>query len=607
MSATGSRIRRLDERIVNRIAAGEVVERPASVVKELVENAIDAGARTVEVTIRAGGKSEILVTDDGHGLARDDLVLALERHATSKLSDEQLVEISTLGFRGEALPSIAAVSRMTLTSRRPQDDTAWRLIVTGGNALRPEPSAGITGTRVEIRDLFFNTPARLKFMRSDRREQEIIAETLKRLALAHPEIGFVLRSEGRDVAYHHHPELDPSAARKIRIVSVMGRDFEENALDVLGERDGVRLEGLIGLPTHSRRDSRLQFLFVNGRPVQDMLLRGALRAAYSDLLFHDRQPLAALYLTLPAHAVDVNVHPAKSEVRFRDAAQVRGLIVGALKRALAEHGHRSARTSSFADLGSSLAPMGGLSRGHTGPMRGGLATGLAEAAVRFAAPGPQSANGNLAIGAPMVRLAAQANCAELAGHPLGAAVAQLHQTYILAQTADAIILVDQHAAHERIVYERMKAELQAGGVRRQLLLLPEVVELEAEDRVHILERADELSDLGLGLESFGADAVLVRETPAILGQTEIKRLVHDLASDFACLEISLSLKERLEQVVATMACHGSVRAGRSLSIAEMNALLRQIETTPFAGQCNHGRPTYIEVRKHDLDQLFARR
>ncbi|MEO1019511.1 MAG: DNA mismatch repair endonuclease MutL, partial [Pseudomonadota bacterium] len=353
MSARAARIRKLNDSIVNRIAAGEVVERPASVVKELVENAIDAGARTIDVVIRDGGKSQIVVTDDGHGMEPDDLALALQRHATSKLADEHLVEIRTLGFRGEALPSIAAVSRMMLTSRPPNADSAWRLTVVGGAVTGPEPAPGLIGTRVEIGDLFFNTPARLKFMRSDRREQEIIAETLKRLALAHPEVEFTLRPEGRELVFRTQPTLDPAAARKARIVSVMGREFEDNAIEVIGEREGATLEGWIGLPTLNRSDSRLQFLFVNGRPVQDPLLRGSLRAAYSDLLFHDRQPLAALYLTLPAAAVDVNVHPAKTEVRFRDAALVRGLVVGGLKRALAEHGHRSARTTSFAALGQS--------------------------------------------------------------------------------------------------------------------------------------------------------------------------------------------------------------------------------------------------------------
>jgi DNA mismatch repair protein MutL len=600
-------IRRLPESVANRIAAGEVVERPASVVKELVENAVDAGAGRVEVALEAGGRALVLVADDGCGMAPGELPLALERHATSKLADERLVRISTLGFRGEALPSIAAVSRLRLVSRTAAMAEAWALAVTGGEAAgAPEPAAGPVGTRVEVRDLFYRVPARLKFLRSERGEAEAAEEAVRRLALARPELAFSFQLDGR-AAWRAEPagELFHDALLH-RLAAVMGREFVANAVEVDAEREEMRLRGFVGLPTFSRRDARAQHLFVNRRPVQDRLLKQALRAAYSDLLFHDRQPVAALFLELPPEAVDVNVHPAKAEVRFRDPGLVRGLVVGALKRALAEHGHRSAAVSGAA-LGAfrpaATPPPGGAGRA--------AASGLAEGAATGWGPGPPQAA--LAVGGPAARAEEQAAAGDEppgGRFPLGAARAQLHRTYILAETEDSVVLVDQHAAHERIVYERLKAELREGGgvVRRQALLLPEVVELEPAERRRLLARAGELARLGLVVEPFGAGAVLVRELPALLGHAAPGALVRDLAADLAEQEGDApGLAEALEAVLAGVACHGSVRAGRRLGIEEMNALLRQMEATPYSGQCNHGRPTYIELKREDMERLFGRR
>ena len=585
-------IRRLPEGLVNRIAAGEVVERPASVVKELVENALDAGAARVAIAVEGGGRGLIAVTDDGCGMSADDLLLAVERHATSKLDDDALIRITSYGFRGEALPSIGAVARLRLLSRTAGADSAWALEVEGGEVGTARPAAGPRGTRVEVRDLFYRTPARLKFLRAERSETEAIAETVRRLALAAPAAAFALEVDGRQ-AWRADPVLaDPVEARRQRASAVMGREFRDASLVVEAQREAIRLDALIALPTASRNDARHQYLFVNGRPVQDRLLRGALRAAYSDLLFHDRQPLAAIWLELPPEQVDVNVHPAKAEVRFREPALVRGLIVGALKRALAEHGQRTSPTLGRAALG--LA--GGMSRAPVRPL-----LGLAEAAAAF------QGSGSLDLGAPLAQPMPEAPT-EPSPHPLGAALAQLHDSYILAQSADGLVLVDQHAAHERIVYERLKQELRDGGVRRQALLLPEIVELEAAETHALLQRAAELAELGLVVEGFGEGAVIVRETPAILGASAAKGLVRDLAADLVGeIDEALALREALERVAATMACHGSVRAGRRLAHAEMDALLRQMEATPGSGQCNHGRPTHIQLSRSDLERLFQRR
>jgi DNA mismatch repair protein MutL len=586
-------IRRLPESVANRIAAGEVVERPASVVKELVENAIDAGATRIEVALAAGGLALIQVVDDGSGMVAEELPLALERHATSKLADERLTLITTLGFRGEALPSIASVSRLRLTSRTATMGEAWALTVDGGDLGAPAPAPGGVGTRVEVRDLFYRVPARLKFLRSERSEAEAAEEVVRRLALARPDLAFLLAVDGRP-AFRAEPSGELFADALLhRLGTVLGREFVANAIQLDALRESIRLQGYIGLPTFSRRDGRQQHLFVNRRPVQDRLLKQALRAAYSDLLFHDRQPVAALFLELPPELVDVNVHPAKAEVRFREAGLVRGLVSGALKRALAEHGHRSASAGPAAlgafRPGSSLAPDGRPGLAEPGA---GWQPGLLQAA--------------LAVGAPNARGAEEPQ-PTAATYPLGAARAQLHRSWILAETEASLILVDQHAAHERIVYERLKAELRQGHVRRQVLLLPEVVELAPAERRRLLARAPELARLGLVVEPFGAGAVLVRELPALLGEVAAAALVRDLAADLGDGDDAPGLEAALEAVLAGVACHGSVRAGRRLSLEEMNALLRQMEATPFSGQCNHGRPTYIELQRADVERLFGRR
>ena len=593
-------IRRLPETVIDRIAAGEVVERPASAVKELVENAIDAGAARIDVVLADGGRALIAIDDDGRGMTADELPLALERHATSKLPGDDLLAIASLGFRGEALPAIGAVSRLTLTSRTAGAETAWRIDVEAGARGTPRPAAQPRGTRVEVRDLFFATPARLKFLKAPRTEIGHAVDAVRRLAMAHPAIAFSLTDGRRRLLALEAAAGELFAARLGRLAAVMGRDFADNAVPIEAERDGVWLSGYAGLPTLNRRNASAQFLFVGGRPVRDRLLLGAVRGAYRDLLPADRQPMVALFLDLPPGAVDVNVHPAKTEVRFRDAGVVRGLVVGALKHALAEAGHRATTTTATAALGAArgappLAAFGGAPLGR-GPLR--HAPGLAEAARAFGAP--------LVDAAPA---AAPPDEAEETpeSYPLGVARGQVHATYIIAQTADGIVLVDQHAAHERLVFERLKTALDDSGVARQGLLIPEVVELDAAAAARLVGRADELAELGLTVEAFGTGAVVVREVPALLGATDVAGLVRDLADDLAAFDEAAALKERLAEVAASMACHGSVRAGRRLNTAEMNALLREMETTPHAGQCSHGRPTYVEIKLADIEKLFGRR
>ncbi len=598
-------IRRLPETLVNRIAAGEVVERPASALKELIENAIDAGAGRIEAAMRDGGRSLIAVSDDGSGMSADELCLAIERHATSKLPDDDLVDIRTLGFRGEALPSIAAVSRLSIQSRVRGAESGWVISIDGGAASRPVPAAQSPGTRVEVRDLFFATPARLKFLKNERTEFGHALDTVKRLALAHPEIGFTLL-DGERTAFRVAPENgDLFAARLGRLGLVLGRDFADNAVPIEAEREGIRLSGFAGLPTFNRGNAQAQYLAVNGRPVRDKLFVGAVRGAYADVLAHDRHPAVALFLEVPAEAVDVNVHPAKAEVRFRDAGLVRGLIVGAIKHALAAAGHRASTTVSNAALGAFRPYSGGSAGQRYAAPSAARGPGLYEPAAGWQAPLPES--GVATLSQPSGRAEASEHGDGAEAFPLGAARGQVHGTYIIAQTDDGIVIVDQHAAHERLVYERMKAALAERAVPSQLLLLPEVVELDENDAARLAERQAELAELGLVLEPFGAGAVVVRETPALLGECNVKGLVRDLADDLAELDQALSLKDRLEGVCSTMACHGSVRAGRSLTAAEMNALLRQMEATPFSGQCNHGRPTYVELKLGDIERLFGRR
>ncbi|TXL72854.1 DNA mismatch repair endonuclease MutL [Vineibacter terrae] len=613
-------IRRLSPTLVNRIAAGEVVERPSSAVKELVENAIDAGATRVAVSLVEGGRSLITVTDDGVGMAPDALELAVDRHCTSKLGDDDdLLDIRTLGFRGEALPSIASVSRFTLTSRPKGADSAWALRIEGGNKGQPAPASHPPGTRVEVRDLFYAVPARLKFLKEPRTEQAQVADTIKRLAMAHPQVAFALEDEDRTL--FNYPAIAPTlvedgedGARLERLAAIMGRDFAQNSLPIRAERESFVLTGHVGLPTFNRGTAQHQYLFVNGRPVRDKLLVGAVRGAYQDFLARDRHPLVALFLDAPRGMVDVNVHPAKTEVRFRDAGIVRGLIVGAIRQALAAAGHRASTTVAQAALGAAR-PLGGLPIGGGGPRAAAWpssyppprpSAGLAEAAAAFFAPQPAAA----ATLAGVDQVSARAEMAPIEDprrYPLGAARAQVHETYIVAQTEDGVVIVDQHAAHERLVYERMKDALAEQGVKRQMLLIPEIVELGEDAARRLLARAGQLGELGMVIEPFGPGAVAVRETPALLGDTDVAGLVRDLADELAEFGDHLSLKEKLEDVCGTMACHGSVRAGRRLSVDEMNALLRQMEATPHSGQCNHGRPTYVELKLADIERLFGRR
>ena len=591
-------LRVLPEITINRIAAGEVVERPASAVKELVENAIDAGAHCVDVTLAGGGRTSIIVTDDGAGMDPDELSLAVERHATSKLPDDDLLLIGALGFRGEALPSIGSVSRMTLTSRIAGAESAWSIDVEGGKKGAVRPASLIGGTRVEIRDLFFATPARLKFLKGERTELNHVLDVVRRLAMAYPKIGFSVADERGSRLRFDAAQGELLDANLRRLSDVMGREFADNALPISSEREGIVLTGFAGLPTLNQAYARSQYLFVNSRPVRDPMLRGAVRGAYQDLLARDRHPMVALFLQIPPALVDVNVHPMKTEVRFRDAGLVRGLIVGALKRALAEAGHRASTTVAGAALGA-IRP-GGVTRSFGGGGGTYGSAGMREHAENFHSPLPRL---DTRPSAPDVAMDEESP----GDYPLGVARGQVHETYIIAQTEDGIVIVDQHAAHERLVQERIKKALDTGGVQRQGMLIPEVVELEEGAVLRLVERADELAELGLVIEAFGVGAVVVRETPALLGETDIKGLVRDLADDFAQWDEGLALTQKLGDVCATMACHGSVRAGRRLNGPEMNALLREMEATPHSGQCSHGRPTYVELKLADIEKLFGRR
>ncbi len=615
-------IRLLPPNLVNQIAAGEVVERPAAALKELIENALDAGATRVDALVREGGRTLIQVTDDGCGMTADELALALERHATSKLPEDDLTRILTLGFRGEALPSIAAVSRLTLTSRVRGGSEAWSLSVEAGRKGRPQPAAHPPGTRVEVRDLFFATPARLKFMKAERSELQAALDVVNRLAMAHPAVAFTLGDGARTLVKLQAAQGDLLDARLARLAAIMGREFADNALAIAAEREGVLLSGHAAVPTLNRATAQQQYLFVNGRPVRDKLLAGAVRGAYQDFLARDRHPMLALFLELAPELVDVNVHPSKAEVRFRDAGLVRGLIVGALKHALAAAGHRASTSVAHAALGAFRPQALPSHGGAPGPGRdayahppGRIPRGLAEAGAEYSTPlsgGQAGAIPGLATppeAGPLPTRAAGGEEGEAGAeaYPLGAPRAQLHGTYIVAETEDGLVIVDQHAAHERLVYERMKKALAERGVARQLLLIPEVVELDAGAAERLALRAGELAELGLSLEPFGEGAVVVREIPALLGECDVPALVRDLADELAELGQALSLKERLEEVCGTIACHGSVRAGRRLSAAEMSALLREMEATPHSGQCNHGRPTYVELKLADIERLFGRR
>jgi DNA mismatch repair protein MutL len=598
-------VRQLSEATVNRIAAGEVVERPASVVKELVENALDAGAHRIDVLTDGGGRRLICVTDDGEGMTRADLALAVERHATSKLADDDLVSIRTLGFRGEALPSIGAVARLTIATRHAGEPHAWGIEVDAGAKSELKPAALGEGTRVEVRDLFHATPARLKFLKLDRTEGEAVREVVRRLAMSRPDVAFTLAGEER-APVTFAAALPSAAGRLARLGDVLGAEFRANAVEIGAEREGVTVEGYAALPTLTRANALGQYLFVNGRPVRDKLLLGAVRGAYADYLPRDRHPLLALFVTLPAREVDVNVHPAKAEVRFRNAGLVRALIVHALKTALTRESTRAATTGGSATI-ASFRPArsfpGGRGSGGGWDWRRSPSArgGLAEAAQVAFDTGMPAAD---------LRVAADttpAVAADTLDHPLGASRAQVHETYIVAQTQDGLVIVDQHAAHERIVYEKLKVALERNGVARQILLIPEIVELDEADVERLVARAEELAGYGLVLEAFGPGAVALRETPSLLGQIDGAGLVCDLAEHMSEWDETLPLERRLMQVASSMACHGSVRAGRRLKPEEMNALLREMEATPNSGQCNHGRPTYVELKLTDIERLFGRR
>ena len=584
-------IRRLPEHLVNRIAAGEVVERPSAALKELVENAIDAGATRIAITLADGGISRISVADDGHGMDRADIALALERHATSKLPDEAIEDVRTLGFRGEALPSIASVARLTIESRV-RGGEGWLRTVDNGVVTADAPAAIPPGTRIAVDGLFERVPARRKFLRSPRSEYGACIDVVKRLAMARPDIGFSVEHDGRRTL-----SVSPQDGRPARVAALTSRDLLANSVGIDHVRGTVTLGGVAGLPTFHRGVADHQFLFVNGRPVKDRLLVGAVRAAYQDLLARDRHPVLALFLDLPGDEVDVNVHPAKTEVRFRDPAQVRGLIVGGLRAALDAAGHRSVQRPSAAALGSWQAEP---AAAPSWTPSSSLPTAPRQGSVWDARPDyrPEpSARAEYAAAPPP----------EPAAYPLGVARGQVAATYIVAEAADGLVLVDQHAAHERLVLERMRAAVADGGVARQALLLPEVVELDEVACDRLEARAAELVAFGVELERFGPHAVLVRATPALLGTMDVRGLVTDLADDLGAYDAALSLAGRLDLVAATMACHGSVRAGRLLSVAEMNALLREIEVTPHSGQCNHGRPTWVKLALADVEKLFGRR
>jgi DNA mismatch repair protein MutL len=602
-------IRLLPDTLINQIAAGEVVERPYSVVKELVENSIDAGASQIDVHVREGGTSYISIQDNGKGMGEGDLQMAVERHATSKLPDDDLFNITSLGFRGEALPSIGAISRLKMASRSASSDEAWQLTVEGGVKSDLTPTSLPQGTHIEVRDLFYATPARLKFLKTPSTEMGYITDVMNRIAMAHPHIGFTVKDDRKTHLQVNAQTCNLEGARLARLSDILGQEFSDNALPILAERQGYAISGYAGLPTMNRANASQQYLFVNGRYVKDKILQGAIRGAYQDFLARDRHPLVVLFLDIAPNLVDTNAHPAKTEVRFRESGLVRGLIVSALKNALNDAGHRASTTVSQDALErfqqslsapyqpSNVTPFTGNSyRPQTLP---GLSRSYTQASLATVAPMEE-------LYTPLPQIP-EISEDQLASYPLGDAKAQLHETYIIAQTADGIVIVDQHAAHERLVYEKMKSGLKSRGVLRQALLVPEVVALDEQTASELLKRKDELAEFGLIIEDFGGSSLLVREVPVLLGEFDITKLVRDLADELESFGEALSLKEKIEEVCGTMACHGSIRAGRKLTIPEMNAILRQMEETPHSGQCNHGRPTYVELKQSDVEKLFGRR
>ncbi|MGB7319106.1 MAG: DNA mismatch repair endonuclease MutL [Planktotalea sp.] len=604
ISDTQPVIRQLDDAAINRIAAGEVVERPASAVKELVENAIDAGAKRIEIAYADGGKTLIRVVDDGCGIVPEALPLALSRHATSKIDGSDLLNIHTFGFRGEALPSLGAVGRLSITSRAAGHD-AYAISVAGGAMSAVKPAALSKGTVVELRDLFYATPARLKFMRTDRAETQAITDVVKRLAMAEPFIGFTLRDvsgggEGRVTFRADAESGDLFDALHGRLGRILGAEFAENSLRIEAEREGLHLTGFAALPTYSRGSAVAQYLFVNGRPVRDKLLVGALRGAYFDFLSRDRHPAAALFLDCDPQLVDVNVHPAKSEVRFRDPGMARGLIVSALRHALAGAGHRASSTVAGATLGAMRPEPNGPARVY---QMDRPSMGAMHASYQAQAPGFEETAGVFSRVDVVEPVETHAPTEQF---PLGAARGQVHENYIIAQTTDGMVIVDQHAAHERLVYEKLKKQMAENGVSAQALLIPEIVEMSDGDCARLMEIADDLSRFGLGIEPFGGGAIAVRETPAILGEVNAKAMLLDILDELADQGESQSVQAKIEAILSRVACHGSIRSGRWMRAEEMNALLREMEATPHSGQCNHGRPTYVELKLADIERLFGR-
>jgi DNA mismatch repair protein MutL len=607
------RIRYLPETLINRIAAGEVIARPAAAVKEMVENAIDAGAQNIEVTLRDGGKSLIIVRDDGHGMGRADLLAALDRHATSKLPGDDLLNIKYLGFRGEALASIAAVARISIKTHDIETGESWTIACEGGKKGDIAPSNHPKGTQIEVRDLFFATPARLKFLKTTRAEYLAVKDTLMRLAMINPYITFTLTHDGRRAFF-----VSKAEDHKARLAAILDKAFGENAMEINMKREHIKLTGYAGLPTYSRATGQHQYLFVNGRSVSDPMLRGVVRAAYRDVLAKDRHPVVALFLELPADEVDVNVHPAKAEVRFRRPADIRGLIITALKQALHAHGVQSSTHISHAALGTfsrnltPAPPALPLTRGASSPMPYSYAALPSGGFGENSQPAYQAEID--AARAPSVRteIAAEYDHQESVentafDYPLGAARAHIHENYIIAQTQNGMVIVDAHAAHERLVYETFKAQMTKTGVESQGLLTPEIVDLDEARFEAILGQKDTLSKLGLEIEAFGAGAIAVNAVPALIsGKINTAQLINDITDELTDQQASNMLEEQLNEILSTMACHGAVRTGRRLNAAEMNALLRQMEQTPYSAQCNHGRPTYIELSLKDIEKLFGR-
>lgn len=617
-------IRILPDNLVNQIAAGEVIERPASVVKELVENAIDAGADSIEVSLTGGGKNLIIVTDNGKGMDKDELALAVERHATSKLPDDDLFNIKHLGFRGEALPSIAAVSRLSITTRQKDSENAWKIEINGGQKLPVTPAALSQGTRIEVRDLFYATPARLKFLKADSSEAAQCVDILNRIAMANPHISFYLYSEGKKKIALNAYQGELFDARLKRLSEVMGKEFADNSLLIDASRESVRISGYVSLPTLNKANSLSQYLFVNSRPVRDKLLLGAIKGAYQDVLASNRYPLCALFIDVKPEYVDVNVHPTKAEVRFYDAQAVRGLLVGSIRQGLSLGDKAVANNLDLAafvqdnipSFGSSYAPIDTTMSNftHNEPM---FAEGgdFAKLHTHMPFQVPSVKRGTAVL--PDLERAYSVKTEEIPNSydqntdiigPLGLAKAQFHDTYIISQTADSIVIIDQHAAHERIVMEKLKADLAAEHkVVTQMLLIPEIIDLSASEKENILSQTENLAKLGLVVEEFGPSAVIVREIPALISGADVKKLIIDLAAEIAEWGGEFSLTDKLHHICATIACHGSVRAGRRLNIDEMNRLLRDMEKTEHSGQCNHGRPTYVELKLTDIEKLFARR